>query len=478
MRRLRGALAVACVLAAASASAQEAGRYGHYEIYDADLLPRAEYAARRHAVLAALGDSNALLVRAADERIRSNDVEYEFRQRNNMLYLSGVTEPESALLLVPRGVRIGDTTVREVLFVARRNPLLEAYEGYRLGPEIAAAVSAVATTLPYNQLSDVVGGLVGSLDTLFYDGWRHSTATEPLTGVTYSWASEHGDLLRKRAPDLVIADAGLRLDPMRLVKSDAELALLQRAVDISLEGHRETIRRAREGMYEYELEAIMEYTFRRLGAEDPGYPSIVGSGPNTTILHYSTSRRRTRPGELVLMDCGAEYHGYAADITRTFPISGRFSPEQRAIYDLVYAAQEAGINECRAGRMFRDPHTVAMRIVADGLVRLGIIADRDDARKYFNHGTSHYIGLDVHDVGDRGELSPGMVLTVEPGIYIPAGSPCDAKWWNIGVRIEDDILVTRGAPRNMSAKLARTAEEVERLMSEERGEVNDERGDG
>jgi Xaa-Pro aminopeptidase len=465
----RSVIVALALSVALPALAQEPGRYGHYEIYDTDLLPRAEYAGRRERVLARLGPRSAMLVRAAEVMTRSNDVDYEFRQRNGMLYLSGVTEAESALLLAPGGVQIDDTVVREVLFVLPRNPRTEAYEGLRLGPEVGAAVTGIGAVVPYSRLTEIVRRLAPSLDTLYYDGWRHRAVVEPLTGSTYFWEQEQGAMLATIAPALRVKDAAAILHPMRLVKSDAELALLQRAIDISMEGHRQTIRAARPGMFEYELEAIMEYTFRRLGAEDPAYPSIVGSGPNTTILHYSTSRRRALEGELVLMDCGAEYHGYAADITRTFPIGGRFTPEQRTIYDLVLAAQTAGIKECRYGRGFRDPHTAAMAVIAKGLRELGIIEREEDAPKYFNHGTSHYIGLDVHDVGALGELGPGMVLTVEPGVYIPEGSPCDPKWWNIGVRIEDDILVTRGAPKNLSAALARTAEEIEKLMSESEG---------
>jgi Xaa-Pro aminopeptidase len=474
----RALVALATVIASTAVLAQEAGRYGHYEVYDNDLVPREEYAARRQAVLAQLDDSAAMLVRSADESTRSNDVEYEYRQRNNMLYLSGVTETESALLLAPRGVRIGDTIVREVLFLATRNPRVEVFEGLRMGPEVGATVTGVRATLPYNRLNDVLDTLIRSLDTLYYDGWRHSAAYEPITGYTYFWEHENTEILHRSAPRLQVKDAGRILDRLRRTKSARELALLRRAIDISVEGHRATMRAARAGMHEYELEAVMEYTFRSMGAEDPGYPSIVGSGPNSCILHYSTNRRKTAPGEVVLMDCGAEYHGYSADVTRTIPIGGHFSPAQRAIYDLVLAAQTAGIDACRAGRGFRDPHTAAFAVIAKGLQELGITADEEDAFTYFNHGTSHYIGLDVHDVGAADTLAPGMVLTVEPGIYIPAGSRCDRRWWNIGVRIEDDILVTDGDPENLSKGAPRTADEIEREMSEDRtGIVRESGGD-
>lgn len=448
------------------ACAQPAGRFEHYEVYDADLLPSVEYDTRRAALRSRMSEHSAMLVRSAEEKVRSNDVEYEFRQRSNMIYLTGVLEPESAILLVPRGVRVNDSLVHEVLFLAARNPKYEAFEGLRLGPTVGATVTGVRATLPFSRLSEFVATVLPSIDTLYYDGWLHKSAHEPLTGTTYFWETEHLASLRERSPSLVVRDAAALLTPMRMIKTEAELALMQRAVDISLEGHRAAMRHAEPGMHEYEIEAMMEYTFRILGAEDAAYPSIVGSGPNTTILHYSTSRRRTKPGDLVLMDCGAEYHGYAADITRTFPVDGRFTDEQRAIYDLVLTAQNAAIDACRAGNNFRRPHVVAMGVIAEGLEKLGIIDDAKDAPKYFNHGTSHYLGLDVHDVGDHGELRPGVVLTVEPGIYVPEGSPCDSRWWNIGVRIEDDILVTYGAPHNMSAALVRAPSDIEALMRE------------
>lgn len=446
------------------APAQEAGRYEHYEVYESDLFPLSEYAARRAEALRRLGPRHAMLVRSADPRNRSNDVDYEFRQRNNLLYLTGVTERESALLLVPAGVEVNGSNVREILFVAERNPSHEVWTGVRMGPKVASRVTGVPTVLPYSSLGDVVGRVIASVDTLYYDDWMLDREVEPLTGDLIEWRKIGRDSLAVAAPGLTVLHAGKIVHAMRAVKSEAEIAMMRKAVDITIEAHRETMRRAKPGMHEYEFEGVMEYTFHRLGAEEPGYPSIVGSGPNTCILHYETNRRRSLAGDLVLMDCGAEYHGYSADITRTFPVSGRFTPEQRAIYDLVLAAQTAGIEECKPGAHFSTPHKKATGVLARGLAQLGIIANEDEVGRYFMHGTSHFLGMDVHDVSNRWTLEPGMVLTVEPGIYIAEGSPCDPKWWNIGIRIEDDILVTPNGPVNMSAKLERTAEEIERLV--------------
>lgn len=444
--------------------AQAAGRYDHYEVYDTDLLPSGEYAARRARVLEHLTGGAAMLVRSADVRNRSADVDYEFRQRNSMLYLTGVTEESSALLLVPRGVMVRGKRVKEVLFVNERNPQREIWNGIRMGPDAAAKVTGIPTVLPYSSLNEVLDSLLGSVATLYYDAWAQRDAREPLTGTVYPWETEMTARLKGRFPGLAVRKAADVLTEMRMVKSAAEIELMRRAAEISVTAHRETIRGATPGMHEYELEATMEYHFRRGGAEEPGYPSIVGSGPNSCILHYETSRRRTAPGDLVLMDCGAEYHGYSADVTRTFPVSGTFTPEQRAIYDLVLEAQIAGIDVCRAGNNFQAAHRVAVDIISAGLVRLGIITSPEQYRTYFMHGTSHYLGLDVHDVGTPGTLKPGMVLTVEPGVYIAAGSPCDRKWWNIGVRIEDDILVTDADPVNLSGGLERAPDAIEALM--------------
>lgn len=446
--------------------AQEGGRYDHYDVYDADLLPRAEYAARRAAVLDRLGGKSAMLVRSGDVRNRSNDVNYEFRQRNNMLYLTGVTETESALLLVPEGVLIDGARAREVLFVAGRDPSQEVWTGIRMGPDVAPQVTGITAVLPYSEMPGIVDEILSSLDTLYYDDWFLREGEEPLTGEKITWKEAGGAAVIAKAPKLKLLHAGNILNGMRAVKSAAELALMQKAIDISVQAHRETMRSAAPGMHEYEFEGVMEYVFHRMGAEEPGYPSIVGSGPNTCILHYETNRRQSKAGELVLMDCGAEYHGYSADITRTFPVSGTFTDEQRAIYNLVLEAQTAAIAECKSGARFFDPHRKAAGIISRGLVKLGIMRQGDDVGRYFMHGTSHFLGMDVHDVSDRWTLEPGMVLTVEPGIYIAEGSPCDPKWWNIGIRIEDDILVTEKGPVNMSADLERTAEEIENLMKE------------
>ncbi|MCB2378401.1 aminopeptidase P N-terminal domain-containing protein [Hymenobacter sp. BT635] len=255
------------------------------------------------------------------------------------------------------------------------------------------------------------------------------------------------------------------LNGMREIKTPEELKLLRRAIQISTTGQKEVMKALRPDMSENAVQGIHEYVYRTYGAEFEGYPSIVGAGANGCILHYETNDKPRLGNDLILMDCGAEYHGYSADVTRTAPPSGKFSPAQRQIYELVLAAQEAAFKECKPGSEFQAPHKAALQVITDGLLQLGLVKDAAEVRKYFTHGTSHYLGLDVHDRGTYQPFQPGVVITVEPGIYIPEGSPCDPKWWNIGVRIEDDILITKNGYENLSAGAPRTVSEIESLMA-------------
>lgn len=255
------------------------------------------------------------------------------------------------------------------------------------------------------------------------------------------------------------------LDEMRAVKTSEELNLLRRAVRISAVGQQEVMKAMRPDMGEMEVQGLHEYVYKQYGAEFEGYPSIVGAGNNSCILHYETNDKPRLGNDLVLMDCGAEYHGYTADVTRTAPASGKFSAAQRQIYEVVLAAQDAAIRECKPANEFQAPNKAAQQVVTEGLIKLGIIQKPEEMRRYFPHGTSHYLGLDVHDRGNYGPLKAGNVITVEPGIYIPEGSPCDKKWWNIGVRIEDDVLITATGAENLSKEAPRTVAEVEAMMA-------------
>jgi Xaa-Pro aminopeptidase len=446
--------------------------------YEEDFASADFHRNRRRAVVERLPQGAVVVLFGAPSRNRSNDVFYEYRQASDLLYLTGTTEAGSALLLVQDGVEVDRRVVREVLFVPPRDPAQEVWLGRRFGTDRAMERLGVEIAVDAGRFSEIVTPLLTGGARPVYrlplpDGIERGT---PL-------ADQVGAVLAHTEPAAVPGvgtgtDTGARadtttlrriLDELRTIKTDEELELLRRAIDITAEAHREVMRQVRPGWAEYEIEALVEYTFKRGGAEQPGFPSIVGSGENSVILHYETNRRTTAPGDLVVIDVGAEYHGYTADVTRTIPVSGAFTEEQRAIYDLVLRAQEAGIRATRAGNPFAQPHQAAAQVLARGLADLGLIDGPTDARglrRFFMHGTSHYLGLDVHDVGTGGPLEPGTVITVEPGIYIAPADDVDPRWWNIGVRIEDDVLVTEADPVILSAAAPRSGDDVEALMRE------------
>jgi Xaa-Pro aminopeptidase len=498
--------------------------------YEDDYLSAEFHRGRRDIVRQILPDNAVAFVFGAATRNRSNDVSHEYRQSSNFLYLTGSEEPGSVLLIAPGGIRVDGRTVREVLFVPPRDPSEEVWTGRRFGTERAMSELGMELAVESTRFEEIVVPILedetkqihhveipdapesGSelerqlevfLEHVTPLVWQPQNAGgaallrslgesravfRAMKGVPMSpnsfadptaralaeaftaadsneeWARRRTELLAGRSEGTLLS---LTLTEARMTKREEEMALLQRAIDITVEAHREVMRQVEPGWTEYQIEALVEYTFKRNGAEQPGFPSIVGSGENSTILHYETNRRTTEPDDVVVIDVGAEYHGYTADVTRTIPLAGRYTPEQRAIYEIVYAAQEAGIQASRAHADFRAPHNAAAQVLAEGLARLGLISSPNDMgglRRFFMHGTSHYLGLDVHDVGTYGPLTPGTVITVEPGIYIAAADDIDPKWWNIGVRIEDDVLVTEGDPVILSAGAPRQIDEVEALM--------------
>jgi Xaa-Pro aminopeptidase len=254
---------------------------------------------------------------------------------------------------------------------------------------------------------------------------------------------------------------------LRGIKTAEEITLIKKAVNMSTLGHNDVMRAIRPGMKEYQAQAIMEYHFKNNGSEFPGYGSINGTAENACVLHYVTNLKTIKNGDLLLSDCAAEYHGYSADVTRTVPANGKFSEPQKALYEIVLAAQDAGIAACQTGAPMANVDAAARAVVNAGLIKLGIAKNDMEARTYFPHGTSHHLGLDVHDLGPR-ILQAGVVITVEPGIYIPAGSKCDKKWWNIGIRIEDDILITEKGPENLSAGSPRKVADIEKMAKQKR----------
>jgi Xaa-Pro aminopeptidase len=440
--------------------------------YDRDHLPADFHRGRRAMVRAALPPRGLAVVLGGVEAGGGIDDLHEFRQDPDLYYLTGTHEAGSALILVPGGVDVEGRVVQEILFVPPRSPAAEVWLGRRFGPGRAMTELGVELALPNTRFREIVAPLVAdprrpALLLPFPAAVAPATALSSQIGALAEAVAARGG---------AYDDTSLRgvLNGLREVKAEEELALLRRAVDITTTAHVEVIRALQAGWAEYEIQAVIEYTFRRMGSERPGFPSIVGSGENSVLLHYDTNRRVTRSGDLVVMDVGASYRGYTADVTRTVPVSGAFTTEQRAIYDLVLEAQREGIAAARAGASFGAPGEAASQILARGLAKLGLLRRADDRlglQRFFPHGTSHYLGLQVHDVGSYRALKPGVVITVEPGIYIPPAPDVDPRWWNIGVRIEDVVLVTEDGPVVLSHAAPTRPDEIEALMRTGRREA-------
>ncbi len=431
---------------------------------------RTAHAKRRRLLMQLAGEQAILVLPAARERIRSRDTHYPYRQDSDFLYLTGFDEPEAVLVLVP-GRKHGES----ILFCRERDPEREGWDGPRLGPEGVVDALGVDDAYPIADLDEILPGLLEGRARVYYHLGRDADFDLTLIG----WINRVRAQARQGAqPPHEFLELGHLLDEMRLFKSADELRLMQRAADISVLAHRAAMRASQAGIHEYELQAEVERVFRQHAAE-PAYASIVGAGANACVLHYRANNAKSRDGQLVLIDAGAEYRGYAADITRTFPVNGRFSKEQRALHDLVCAAQAAALAQARPGIAYEAGHDAAVATLADGLLSLGLLKGKlksviagGDYKRFYRHKTGHWLGLDVHDVGEyridgaSRLLEPGMVFTVEPGLYISRDdTSVPAKWRGIGVRIEDDVLVTATGHRVLTDALERSADEVEALMA-------------
>jgi len=408
---------------------------------------------RRQRLMQLVGPDAAVIVPAAPEQVRSRDTLYPYRQDSDLWYLSGFPEPDAVLVLA-HGHPQGET----FLFCRARDSQREAWDGPRVGPERAPGAYGVNAAWPVGELQTVLPQLLAGRERVYCTRTDHPVLDEVLADWTQA------------GPSSGVFDAAPFLHQMRLVKDPEELRLMRHAAQISVNAHVAAMRAARPGLYEYQLQAELEYIFRQHYAV-PAYESIVGAGGNGCILHYRANDARMKDGDLVLIDAGCEYHGYAADITRTFPVNGRFSREQRALYDLVLAAHAAALDKARPGLAYETMHLAAVEVLTEGLLRLGLIADAADYKRFYPHKSGHWLGLDVHDVGtydaDIGsrQLQPGMVLTIEPGLYVPPGAEgVDPKWHGIGIRIEDDVLITDAGHEVLTAGLARSADEIEAEM--------------
>jgi Xaa-Pro aminopeptidase len=425
------------------------------------------FSERRARLISAM-DPGVLVVFSTPAAIRNNDVEHEYRQSSDFFYLTGFDEPESVLVL---------SSVAEqdklVLFVRPRDPERETWDGRRAGVEGAKAEFGADAAYPIAELSARLPELLLGASDLHYSLGRHREQDDVLLGAL-DGARRRG----RRGPTYPtrIVDGEVLLHEQRLFKRAEEIEIMRRAARISGEAHLEAMRRAQPGMNECEIDALFRGIFRRAGCERPAYEPIVGSGPNATILHYRRNNRVMQDGELLLIDAGCELEYYASDVTRTFPVNGRFSPEQRAIYELVLRAQDAAILKAQVGATLDEVHTTSADVITRGLIELGLIEGPPEQalteqryKTYYMHKCSHWLGMDVHDVGSyyhagKGRpLLPGMVLTVEPGIYIPEHASGGAeRYRGIGVRIEDDVLVTESGNDVLTAHIPRTVDAVER----------------
>ena len=432
-----------------------------------DLTP--VYANRRRRLAETISGGIAV-VPTAPERVRNRDSHYPYRFDSHFFYLTGFTEPEAVLVLAPQ---------KSVLFCRERNPEREIWDGFRHGPEAARERFGFDEAHPIGNLDQEMARLLENQPALYYP----MGADPEWDARAIRWVNAVRARVRAgiAAPERV-HDVRAVIDDMRLVKDAHELGVMRRAARIAAAAHRRAMQRARPGRYEYEIEAELLYEFRRNGAQFPAYSPIVAGGANACVLHYVSNDAPLRDGELLLIDAGCELDGYASDLTRTYPVNGRFSAAQREIYELVLAAQRAAMESVRPGKAWNEPHDAAVKVLAQGMLDLKLLSgsldevlQKETYKRFYMHRTGHWLGLDVHDAGDykrQGNwrtLAPGMVLTVEPGLYIRAEDDIPERLRNIGIRIEDDVLVADAGCEVLTAEAPKAIDDVEALMRDARG---------
>ena len=442
-------------------------------------LPASEFAKRRQRLLKKLGKGSIAIVPAATHQIRNRDAEYPFRQNSDFQYLTGFPEPDAVAVFIPNRA-----DGEYVLFCLPKDPHAERWTGIRVGIDDAKTCYGADQAFLLDELDQRLPQLLRGCEQVYYDLGLNPTFDQRVIGYL--------NQLRQQARAGVQIPHTLTMlerivHDMRLFKSPAELKLMRHAAQTSARAHTYAMQICEPGLYEYELDAVFAHEFRQDNMQ-AAYTTIVGGGKNACILHYIENNARLQDGDLVLIDAGAEYDCYASDITRTFPVNGRFSPEQRALYQIVLDAQQAAIAAAQPGNTWDDPHQAAVKVLAQGLIDVGILqGSLEDAlkvpdrvageppkeapyRQFYMHRTGHWLGLDVHDVGDykvNGQwriLQPGMVLTVEPGLYISPAENVDPKWWNIGIRIEDDVLITKTGNEILTKDVVKEIAEIEALI--------------
>jgi Xaa-Pro aminopeptidase len=435
------------------------------------MITNKEYSARRKELMSLMHSNSIAIISAAPEKVRSRDTHYPYKQNVNLSYLCGFPEPESVLVLIP-----GRAQGEMVLFCRDKDPLRETWDGYREGPEGAVSNFGADDAFPIADIDDILPNLIEGKDRLYYAIGKDPEFDRHLMDWVNHVRNQRGN---GALPPGEFVDLDHFINEMRLFKTAGELKIMRKAAEISVSAHSRAMKASKPGLFEYQLQAEIEHEFAVHGSAGAAYTSIVGGGKNGCILHYIENRDALKDGDLVLIDAGCEYQNYAADITRTFPVNGKFSDEQAAIYDIVLQAQTDAIAVIGPGIEYNKTNEATVLAITQGLVDLGILhGDVDELiaseahREFYMHGAGHWLGMDVHDVGDYkidGQwrvYEPGMVVTIEPGIYIAPGNPnVDKKWHGIAVRIEDDIVVTKDGNENITAGAPKKRDEIEALMA-------------
>ncbi len=434
-------------------------------------LPRSEYVRRRQQVMSQMEAGGIAIIPAAPERVRNRDAEYPYRQDSDFYYLTGFNEPEALLVLVP-----GRAEGEQILLCRERNPEMETWTGRRAGQQGAVADYGMDEAFPISDANTVLLQLMADRSAVYSEFVGHAEFGQQIQNWIGTVRARQRDGVQ--APEKLVA-LDRMIHAMRLIKSEAELEVMRRAASISCRAHMRAMMVCKSGLFEHNLEAEILHECGMRGARFQAYNPIVGSGDNACILHYNDNNAPLKDGDLVLIDAGCEVDNYASDITRTFPVSGKFSPEQKAIYEIVLEAQQKAVEAVQPGNTWNQSHDVTVQVITEGLVKLGLLKGDVDQliedggyKPFYMHRAGHWIGMDVHDVGDYkvdGEwrkLEPGMVMTVEPGIYIaPDNQDVDARWRGIGIRIEDDIAVTATGHENLTDFVPKTVAEIESLMA-------------
>ncbi len=435
-------------------------------------ISKQEFARRRQRLMEQMESDSIAVLPAAREKVRSHDTHYPFRQDSDFAYLSGFPEPDAVMVLIP-----GRDHGEFVLFCRDKDKAREIWDGYRAGPVGAVNDYGADDAFPIDDIDDILPGMIEGRERVYYAMGRNAEFDKRVMG----WINAIRQKVRSGAtPPGEFLDLDHFLHDMRLFKSAAEIRLMEKAAGISAEAHCEAMRACAPGVHEFQLEAVIQHYCAVRGGRHPAYTTIVGGGANACVLHYIENKAKLKQGDLVLIDAGCELEGYASDITRTFPVSGRFSKDQRRLYDIVLRAQAAALEAIAPGKHWNDPHEASVRVITEGLVELGLLrgsvqSNIDDGKykDFYMHRIGHWLGMDVHDVGDYkvgGEwrvLEPGMVMTVEPGLYVAAdNTDVDARWRGIGIRIEDDVLITKDGYRVLSSGAPKEIADIEAMMAQ------------